>query len=341
MFDNFKIANYSNSLVSPELYARHFSRLITGNVIDGLTLVPKTGLTVTLQPGNALISYGSGATASARMVSLVADFDITLSTADASNPRIDSIVCYVDTTVFLPGGTPTSANLDGPGVWKAVKVNGTPNASPVAPNSTAIQTAIGAGKPYFVAHDVRIDAGVTTIASNKITDRRTLAAVSLAAVLAPNIPAGTLTNSMFSTATGEVGAAWKSYTPTWTASTSNPNIGNGTLAGHYMQIGKTIHFRILILFGSTTTAGSGVYSYGLPVTAATSTSLVTSSPIGSVFCEDVGVESAAGVCTLQTPTTARSWTPSTTKSVGLTSNVYPYAFGNGDAIRLSGTYEAA
>ncbi|MCF8783186.1 C1q-like domain-containing protein [Rhodococcus ruber] len=199
MFDNFKIANYSNSLVSPELYARHFSRLITGNVIDGLTLVPKTGLTVTLQPGNALIAYGSGATASARMVSLVADFDITLSTADASNPRIDSIVCYVDTTVSLPGGTPTSANLDGPGVWKAVKVNGTPNASPVAPNSTAIQAAIGAGKPYFVAHDVRVDAGVTTIASNKITDRRTLATVGLATALAALVPTGgqstrTLTN---------------------------------------------------------------------------------------------------------------------------------------------------
>lgn len=190
MFDNFKIANYSNSLVSPELYARHFSRLITGNVIDGLTLVPKTGLTVTLQPGNALIAYGSGATASARMVSLVADFDITLSTADASNPRIDSIVCYVDTTVSLPGGTPTSANLDGPGVWKAVKVNGTPNASPVAPNSTAIQAAIGAGKPYFVAHDVRVDAGVTAIASNKITDRRTLATVSLATALAALVPDG-------------------------------------------------------------------------------------------------------------------------------------------------------
>ncbi|WP_407107233.1 hypothetical protein [Rhodococcus aetherivorans] len=184
MFDNFKIANYSNSLVSPELYARHFSRLITGNVIDGLTLVPKTGLTVTLQPGNALIAYGSGATASARMVSLVADFDITLSTADASNPRIDSIVCYVDMAVSLPSGTPTSANLDGPGVWKAVKVNGTPNASPVAPNSTAIQAAIGAGKPYFVAHDVRVDAGVTTIAANKITDRRALAMVSLAGALA-------------------------------------------------------------------------------------------------------------------------------------------------------------
>ncbi|ETT25270.1 hypothetical protein RR21198_4010 [Rhodococcus rhodochrous ATCC 21198] len=207
MFDNFKIANYSNSLVSPELYARHFSRLIAGNVIDGLTLVPKTGLTVTLQSGNALISYGSGATASARMVSLVADFDITLSTADASNPRIDSIVCYVDTTVSLPSGTPTSANLDGPGVWKAVKVNGTPNASPVAPNSTAIQAAIGAGKPYFVAHDVRVDAGVTTIAANKITDRRTLAMVSLATALAASLPENSIGAAALSTSAITLGYA--------------------------------------------------------------------------------------------------------------------------------------
>lgn len=177
MYDNFKLLNYSNSLVSPELYARHLSRLFTGNVVDGLLVVPKTGLTVTLPFGNGLIPYGTGATASAREFSLVANFDITLDTADASNPRIDLIVIYVDMGVTLPGGTPTSANLDGPGVVKATFVKGTPNASPVDPTVGAIQTKIGASNPYIVVAAVRVDATVTTIAANKITDRRVFARV--------------------------------------------------------------------------------------------------------------------------------------------------------------------
>lgn len=171
MYDNFKILNYSNSLVSPELFARHQSRLFSGNVIDGLNVVPKTGLTVTLQTGNAMIPYGSGATASARIMSLVADFDLTLDTADASNPRIDYIVIYVDMAVSLPGGTPTAANLDGPGVVKATFVKGTPNASPVVPTVGAIQTKIGAANPYFIVAEVRVDAGVTTLAATKFTSR--------------------------------------------------------------------------------------------------------------------------------------------------------------------------
>lgn len=190
MFDNFKLSNYSNSLVSPELYARHRSRLFTGNVINGLLVVPKTGLTVTLPTGNGFIPYGSGATASNREFSLVADFDITLDTADASNPRIDLIVVYVDMAVSLPGGTPTSANLDGPGVVKATFVKGTPNASPVDPTVGAIQTKIGASNPYIIVAAVRVDATVTTIAANKITDRRSMA------TLAATLPAGSVTPAM-------------------------------------------------------------------------------------------------------------------------------------------------
>lgn len=211
-FEDFKILNYNNSQVSPELFARHQSRLFTGNVIDGLTLVPKTGLTVTLQPGNGMVAYGTGATASARLLSLVADFDITLSTADASNPRIDSIVCYVDSVTL---GSPTP---DGQGVWKAVKVNGTPNASPVAPDNTAIQAVIGAGKPYFVTHDVRVDATVTTIAFNKITDRRVWARLGTL-----NIANNAVTKEKIDFSTFEIAAASGVVTTT----TSGPFVSAG------------------------------------------------------------------------------------------------------------------
>lgn len=183
MYDNFKIANYNNSLVSPEFYAKPLSRLFSGDVIDGLTVVPGTGLQVTLQPGNAFLRYGSAAVASARIVSLVADFNLAIPTPDASNPRIDLVVVYVDTAVNLPvvdaTHPPTSANLDGPGVPKAKIVSGTPAATPVAPIAGTIQSSVGASNPYTVVAQVLVDkAPVSVIAAGKITDKRKIVASS-------------------------------------------------------------------------------------------------------------------------------------------------------------------
>ncbi|MFJ9020811.1 hypothetical protein ACIRPU_12625 [Streptomyces sp. NPDC102259] len=60
---------------------------------------------------------------------------------------------------------------------------------------------------------------------------------------------------------------WTTYTPTWTAS-SNPAIGNGSLTGRYIKIGRRCLVSIKLTMGSTTTYGSGGYSFGLPFTAA-------------------------------------------------------------------------
>lgn len=189
MYDNFKTANYPRSLVSPEMYGRHLSRLFSGDVIDGLTVAPGTGLKVTLQPGNTFVRYGAAAVASARLVSLVDNFTLDIDVPDASNPRIDSVIVYIDNTVNLPSGSPTSANLDGPGVAKAKIVKGAPAANPQAPNSTALQAGAGAGNPYTVVAQVRVDTGVSVIASNKIADVRVMASGILAdgAVPAPKI----------------------------------------------------------------------------------------------------------------------------------------------------------
>ena len=65
-------------------------------------------------------------------------------------------------------------------------------------------------------------------------------------------------------------AAPTAYTPTWTASTTNPTIGNGTITGEWWTIGnKFLHVVITITLGSTTTVGSGNYSIGLPAAGGT------------------------------------------------------------------------
>ena len=63
---------------------------------------------------------------------------------------------------------------------------------------------------------------------------------------------------------------WQSYTVSWTADTTNPSIGNGTLTGRYAQIGKTIMGNIFIKMGSTTTFGSGYWRFSLPKNSASS-----------------------------------------------------------------------
>lgn len=92
---------------------------------------------------------------------------VALSTADSANPRIDSIVIYVD-----KGAATSASPPNNPGIAKLIKVDGTPAASPTAPSAGTIQTAVGAGNPYIVLADVRVNALATTVTNANITDRR-------------------------------------------------------------------------------------------------------------------------------------------------------------------------
>lgn len=58
---------------------------------------------------------------------------------------------------------------------------------------------------------------------------------------------------------------WFSYTPTWTATTTNPTLGNGVLNGRFTINGRTVTIVGTLSVGSTTTMGSGVYYWALPV----------------------------------------------------------------------------
>jgi hypothetical protein len=61
-------------------------------------------------------------------------------------------------------------------------------------------------------------------------------------------------------------SAWVNYTPTWTGTGGNPAIGNGTITGKKLEAGKFCVASISIVFGSTTTVGTGTYAFGTPST---------------------------------------------------------------------------
>lgn len=49
---------------------------------------------------------------------------------------------------------------------------------------------------------------------------------------------------------------WTTYTPSWTATGGTPTLGNGTLNGEYIQVGALLLWRVTLVWGSTTSAGT-------------------------------------------------------------------------------------
>lgn len=79
--------------------------------------------------------------------------------------------------------------------------------------------------------------------------------------------------------------AWDSYTPVWTASSTNPTIGNGTISGRYVAIGATIIGEIRIVGGTVGfSRGSGTYYISLP----TAGNAENYQPVGHVVIRDEG-----------------------------------------------------
>ena len=134
---------------------------------------------------------------------------------------------------------------------------------------------------------------------------------------------------------------WTAYTPTWTAATANPVLGNGTIVGSSGRAGGTIFGSIRLTLGSTTTTGTGAWRFTLHVAAAgaTTTPLVsagqltdTGTAFWPVYCArlvtfdtiDIGCPTASGDARL---TTVGSGTPFTWVST--------------DILYVSFAYEAA
>jgi len=135
---------------------------------------------------------------------------------------------------------------------------------------------------------------------------------------------------------------WTAYTPTWTAATTNPSIGNGTLAGRYTQIGKTCVLVIGLTMGSTTTFGSGNWSFSLPKTAKKTSGI---NFYGVAHIRKGGTanyERVAQISPSLSTTVINMFTDPTpgSNSQSISATV-PFTWGNGDSLGFQITYEIA
>ncbi|MFI0825731.1 hypothetical protein ACH4Q7_14885 [Streptomyces roseolus] len=133
-------------------------------------------------------------------------------------------------------------------------------------------------------------------------------------------------------------AAWTSYTPSWTASTTNPVLGNGTLVGRHKRIGRTVHVHIDLAIGSTTTLGSGSWSFTLPVQAAASggNRVGVAQAVGATRFGGQNVISPGASAT--TPFFPAS---SAVSNLSAATATVPFAWAAANELRISFTYEAA
>jgi len=128
----------------------------------------------------------------------------------------------------------------------------------------------GNAAPHFRTENgsiVKLYQNANTVAIDDVLVNIGLRASGGTSNFSNSISTTTISATTFNLNGSQLDTLWTSYTPTWTASSSNPSIGNGTIEGYYKLIGKTCFVRGNIAMGSTTTFGSGEWYVELPFPA--------------------------------------------------------------------------
>lgn len=289
------------------------------------------GSTITVGSGRAWVYQSGQGVYRAVMPSATT---LTLTAAHATLSRIDLVYLRV---------WDTSVDASGLNQADTVYLAGTASSTPVAPTPAGTQIYIplanitvppsGGGSPT-VSQSVM----PTTVAPGGI----------LPSTVAPPSP---YTGQFYDNGTDllryngsswdtyyKVPGAWTPYTPTWTATTTNPTLGNGTLVGRYSKIGRQVTVHINLIPGSTTTFGSGSYNFAVPFAAAnlgcsyimSAHLLGTDRWLGETVISPAATTTAAFFPTAAGNSRANFWSPSA-----------PEAFANGSQIRITGSYESA
>jgi hypothetical protein len=157
-------------------------------------------------------------------------------------------------------------------------------------------------------------------------------APALPNLFAGDIPSATEWGAILSAVHG-LTDAWTAYTPVWTATTTNPVLGNATVDSAYIRSGKYVTYVGNITMGSTTTYGTGAYLLSVPVNLA-----AAARAIGIIYLSDASTP-ANDRMGLLAGSSASQVAPLV--SGGNVSPTNPFPFAVSDAMRWAITYEAA
>lgn len=226
----------------------------------GMT-VTLAGTTINCSAGVAAVAYSGQGVYRVALPSSVTSTPSTYTAAHATLNRIDLVYLRV---------WDNSVDASGLNKGDVVYLAGTPSASPVAPTPAGTQIYM----PLATISVLSVSNGGTASVSTAVRPNTVAPGGILPTATAPSSP---YIGQFYDNGTDllrwngsswdtyyKVPGAWQSYTPVWTASTTNPNVGNGTLIGRYQKVGRDVHFHINLTCGSTTTFGSGNYNWTMP-----------------------------------------------------------------------------
>lgn len=126
---------------------------------------------------------------------------------------------------------------------------------------------------------------------------------------------------------------WTSYTPAWTAATTAPVLGNGTLTGRWRRAANadTIAVEITLTLGSSSTTGTGDWRFSLPVNAN-----AADTAVGAAWGLDSGVTERSAVARLLTTSTLAVVSPTGPVGTGV-----PWTWSTSDQVRIYIEYQPA
>lgn len=132
------------------------------------------------------------------------------------------------------------------------------------------------------------------------------------------------------------------FAPTWSSGGSAPAIGNGTLTGEYIKIGKQVVIHITLTGGTTTTWGNNANSWTLTVPFAANSNTVAY--VGVCYANDVGTGVRTALCYINAggSTIAQIVETSAGAATGAAfKSDTPFAWTTGDNFQITLAYTAS
>jgi hypothetical protein len=180
---------------------------------------------------------------------------------------------------------------------------------------------------------------------NAIVDAKGDLIAATAADTPARLAVGAVNNTVLTvdstTATGlKYSADYTSYTPVWSVNSGTaPSIGNGTLRGRYLLVGKICQVQIDLLAGSTTTFGSGgIWQFTLPFNA-NELSGATGGFSGSAYIEDAAIAGYQAVAVRKGG--GANSCQLVMSSTAMVTSAVPFTWGTGDFFNMSLVYGVA
>lgn len=167
-----KVYNLNGGLYSGDAFTAFETRIASsnnGSIVaspSDLKVSAGSGMNVTVSTGAGIIGNG---TLSGVRFAIDSPVTVAISAASTANPRMDSVVAYIDKSVSASTSVVDNTDL---GIVKFKSVAGTPASAPTAPSTATIQSSIGAGNPYMVLANVTVPKSSTAASSFTITDTR-------------------------------------------------------------------------------------------------------------------------------------------------------------------------